>query len=388
MDGKKMTRRSASNRESKQNQIPWEERLQDHNNKKTEYLENCLFRGCNPDTTIKRLHSALTSVFNRVQIEDPSHPEGRRQLLCWDLLDPKLGATYISRISTSLLHDELAPGTRRHYMRDLRVFCEFIVAKPNIPGPTATTVTDKYGPIALNFTKYDLPTHAQDRPVKKRYALSLELLHYFYEFLRTEYLCKHKRPHAAARDYTAIVLQAETGLRTSELLAIRSGGSNSDVDWAKGRIRVLGKGKAFGGKRIRWVPLTPMASAVLSVFEQRFRPMFPISSEKDYLFLDNNGKRLMAYQYARIFRKIVQQARNFGVPLPEDLRPHDLRRTFATNSLEKNPGGYRQVLKYLGHTYPSSAAPYLIATDDDVEEQQTDLIDVFVNPDTNMWGRK
>ena len=116
--------------------------------------------------------------------------------------------------------------------------------------------------------------------------------------------------------------------------------------------------------------------------------MFPISSEKDYLFLDNNGKRLMAYQYARIFRKIVQQARNFGVPLPEDLRPHDLRRTFATNSLEKNPSGYRQVLKYLGHTYPSSAAPYLIATDDDVEEQQTDLIDVFVDPDTNMWGRK
>jgi integrase len=151
---------------------------------------------------------------------------------------------------------------------------------------------------------------------------------------------------------------------------------------------VFGKGKAFGGKRIRWVPLTPMASAVLSVFEQRFRPMFPISGEKDYLFLDNNGKRLMAYQYARIFRKIVQQARDYGVPLPEDLRPHDLRRTFATNSLEKNPNGYCLVLKHLGHAYPSSAAPYLIATDDDVEEQQADLIDVFVDPDINMWGRK
>ena len=96
----------------------------------------------------------------------------------------------------------------------------------------------------------------------------------------------------------------------------------------------------------------------------------------------------MAYQYARIFRKIVQQARDYGVPLPEDLRPHDLRRTFATNSLEKNPNGYCQVLKYLGHAYPSSAAPYLIATDDDVEEQQADLIDVFVDPDINMWGRK
>jgi hypothetical protein len=114
-----MTKQSASNGETKQHQIPWEERLEDHNNKKTEYLENCLFRGCNPETTIKTLDSALTSIFNRVQIEDPTHPAGRRPLLCWDLLDPELGWTYIRLISTSLLQDELAPGTRRHYMRDL-----------------------------------------------------------------------------------------------------------------------------------------------------------------------------------------------------------------------------------------------------------------------------
>src|SRR5215813_13254838 len=114
MDGRKMTRRSASKREAKQNQIPWEERLEDHNNKKTEYLENCLFRGCNPDTTIKRLNSALTSIFNRVQIEDATHPEGRRRLLCWDLLDPKLGATDISLISTSL-HARSPSILRVHY---------------------------------------------------------------------------------------------------------------------------------------------------------------------------------------------------------------------------------------------------------------------------------
>src|ERR1043165_9401379 len=58
----KMTKKSASNGESKQHQTSWEERLEDHNNKKTEYLENCLFRGCNPETTIKTLDSALTSI--------------------------------------------------------------------------------------------------------------------------------------------------------------------------------------------------------------------------------------------------------------------------------------------------------------------------------------
>ena len=57
-----------------------------------------------------------------------------------------------------------------------------------------------------------------------------------------------------------------------------------------------------------------------------------------------------------------------------------LRRTFATNEYQKNPLAYRKVLKQLGHSYPSSAAPYLIATDEDVEEQQGDLIDIFIDP--------
>lgn len=184
-------------------------------------------------------------MFNRVQIEDPTHSEGRRLLLVWDLLDPQLGSGYIGLITTSLLQDDLSPGTRRHYMRNLLQFCEFIIEKPTIPGRTVVAVKDKYGAIELNFTKYDLPIHTQDRPVKKRYALALALLYYFYEFLRTAYLSNHKVPHAGARDYAAIVLQAETGLRVSELLAIRSSGDSSDIDWAGGRIRVFGKGKAF-----------------------------------------------------------------------------------------------------------------------------------------------
>jgi integrase len=323
-------------------------------------------------------------VFNRVQIEDPTHPEGRRHIVCWDVLDPLRGSALVGLITASLLQDELSHGTRRRYMGAFRGFCAFIIEKPSIPGPSVVMVAEKYGPITISFTRYDLPIHAQDRPVKKRYALALLLLHYLYEFLRTEYL----PPHAAARDYAAIVLQAETGLRVRELLAIPLGGESCDVDWETGRIRVFGKGKAYSGKRIRWVPLSPMSIAVLKVFIEMFRPMFPTSCEKDYLFLDNNGHRLMPYQYARNFRKIILLARQFGVLIPEDLRSHDLRRTFATNTLEENPMGYRKLLKQLGHAYPSSAAPYLVATDNDVEDQQSDLIDLFVDPAIDMWGKK
>ena len=97
----------------------------------------------------------------------------------------------------------------------------------------------------------------------------------FYEFLRTEYLPNHALPHLGAQDYTAIVLQAEIGARTSELLGIRSSGESCDIDWQTGRVRLFGKGKAFSGKRVRTVPLTPFAMEVLRVFEKIFKPMFP-----------------------------------------------------------------------------------------------------------------
>jgi integrase len=378
---------SASSGQDEGRNISWEERLQDHNNKKTEFLENCLFRGCT-DSTVKSLNSSLTSVFNRVHIEDPTHPEGRRHLVCFDVLDPVRGSTYIGLVTMSLLQDDLSHGTRRRYMSALREFCAFVVEKPNIPGPSVVMVAEKYGPIALKFSRYDLPIHAQDRPVKQRYALALLLLHCLYEYLRKEYLPHHKLAHAAARDYAAIVLQAETGLRVSELLAIRVIGESCDVDWGTNRIRVFGKGRAYGGKRIRWVPLSPMSIAVLKVFIATFRPMFPTSCEKDYLFLDNNGRRFMPYQYARNFRKIIRLARQFGVLVPEDLRSHDLRRTFATNFLAENPMAYRKLLKHLGHTYPSSVAPYLVATDHDAEDQQSDLIDLFIDPAIDKLGEE
>jgi integrase len=226
--------------------------------------------------------------------------------------------------------------------------------------------------------------HAEDRPAKPRYALSPALLEEFYEFLRTEYLPNHSLPHLGAQDYTAIVLQTELGSRSSELLGIRS----CDIDWQRDRVRLFGKAKPFSGKRIRTVPPTPFAMEVLRVFQKIFKPMFLQSAASEYLFLDKDGDRLTVNQYYKTFEKIVELALDAGLPLPEDLRPHDLRRTSSTNDLEENPLAYRKILRKLGHTYPSSAAPYLIATDADVEDELGDLIDIFVDPYIEKRGTK
>ncbi len=359
--------------------VPWEERLKDHNNKIDEYLQNCIFRGCSIDGTIYQREVLLQSIFRRVPITDATHPTGQGHLLIWGLLSPAFGSRYLSLIVSSLLKDDLALATRRRYMNDLRDLCEYVLAKPHIPGGNGIRITDKYGPITAPFSKYDLPIHAADRPRRKRYALAPKLRDDFFEFLRIKYLPNNFLPHVGARNYI--------GARSSELLGIRSGGESCDVDRLKDRVRLFGKGSAYSGKRLRWVPLTPLAAEVLKTFQKVFKPMFPKSPQSDYLFLNEDGSRLTKFWYWKTFRKIIDLARDAGVQVPDDLRPHDLRRTFATNELQKNPLAYRKVLKHLGHSYPSSAAPYLIATDEDVEEEQGDLIDIFVDPHVDKWER-
>lgn len=362
----------------------WTEEAADHANKVDEFLQNCLFRGCQADSTVRTRASVLRSMFRRVEVEDARCPGGKRHLFIWELLDARTGPGYLSAIINSLLADNVAPGTRRKYMNDLRAFCEYVVAKPNLIGEPRLTLSAKYGPITLTFTKFDLPIHSADKPVRKRYALSVAIKIAFIEFLRTCYLPQHPMPHIAARDYAMIVLQVEIGARASEVLGIRVSGTGCDIDHSKGRVRLFGKGRRYSGKRIRWASLTPLAKEVLHSFEKVFRPMTPGASQSDFLFLNEEGKQITARRYSKMFRKVIELATAAGVMVPKDLVPHDLRRTYATNEMSKNPMLYWKILKQLGHSWGSSAAPYLICTDDEAVEELDDLLDIFIDPDIDM----
>jgi len=106
--------------------IPWEEQLQDHNLKLEEYLQNLLFRGCTYESTIRSSRAVLKRLFDLMQIEDPNHPRGRRQMLVWEILDPKLGSSRLGLLMSLLWQGNLAHGTKRKYLRELRSFCEYI----------------------------------------------------------------------------------------------------------------------------------------------------------------------------------------------------------------------------------------------------------------------
>lgn len=123
--------------------IPWEERLDDHNNKISEYLQNCLFRGCNYETTIAGARTVLKRIFNRVELDDPTHPLGRRPICFWEFMDPEFGSPRLGLLTTHLLNEHLARSTKRKYMSELLHFFEYVLAKPNIAGTSEETFPNK-----------------------------------------------------------------------------------------------------------------------------------------------------------------------------------------------------------------------------------------------------
>src|SRR5215510_248761 len=84
--------------------ISWEEQLHDHNQKIEEYLQNRVFRGCTYESTVRDARTVLKRLFDLVPIEDPNHPDGRRHMLVWELLDPVRGSSRCGVLMSSLLH--------------------------------------------------------------------------------------------------------------------------------------------------------------------------------------------------------------------------------------------------------------------------------------------
>ena len=53
--------------EMQAHQVPWEEQFEDHENKIDEYMQNCIFRGCSVEGTVRR-KAELHTVFRRIEI--------------------------------------------------------------------------------------------------------------------------------------------------------------------------------------------------------------------------------------------------------------------------------------------------------------------------------
>lgn len=163
---------------------------------------------------------------------------------------------------------------------------------------------------------------------------------------------------AAATHETVIGLLAATGMRVGEALRLDRG----DVDWTEGVLAV----RESKFRKSRRVPVAASTLAALKAYagvrdQLRMHPVAPS------FFVSLRGTRPGYEVVDQVFRRLCDGA-GVGVGSPTPPRVHDLRHTFAVNTLL---GWYRSgedvearlpwLSTYLGHRDPRSTYWYLSA---------------------------
>jgi integrase/recombinase XerD len=159
--------------------------------------------------------------------------------------------------------------------------------------------------------------------------------------LLTEPDASHPR---GLRDKALIELLYATGLRVSELLALKLG----DVNLDGGYLSCIGK-----GDKERIVPLGESAATWVRRYIADGRPQLLKARKSNWLFVNARG----GAQLSRVgFWKLLKE---YGIKagVSRDLSPHVLRHSFATHLLD---GGadLRAIQEMLGHTSVSTTQIY------------------------------
>ncbi len=146
----------------------------------------------------------------------------------------------------------------------------------------------------------------------------------------------------ALRDHAAFSVMAYAGLRIEEAARLRA----EDLSFSRGAEEVVvARGK---GDKERVVPMSPRLKRSLRRYLRVRGVLIGATTAEDPgdLFLNEKGTRCSENTVRRRFYGWVRRTsiRKTG------LTPHDLRRTFATRYLQKNPGHHLELAELMGHS--------------------------------------
>ena len=136
------------------------------------------------------------------------------------------------------------------------------------------------------------------------------------------------------RDSAMLQMLYSTGVRVSELVALRTVDLHSDL----GYVQVTGK-----GSKQRLVPVGRPALSAVAEYQAQARPLLLGRRSSPFLFITRRGTRMTRECFWRIVHATGRRA---GIRQP--LTPHLLRHSFATHLLARG-ADLRSVQQMLGH---------------------------------------
>jgi len=171
---------------------------------------------------------------------------------------------------------------------------------------------------------------------------------------------QHPSEHRGETYATLIGLLAVTGMRIGEAIRL----DLDDLDWSEGALTI--RASKFG--KSREVVLHPTTVGALRAYAERRRQLRPRPRTPSF-FVSLTGTRLIYQNVHFTFHELVEEA-GIGPRSPRCRpRPHDLRHTFAVNTLLAwyrdgldVPGRMHLLSTYLGHLDPTDTYWYLSAT--------------------------
>lgn len=161
-----------------------------------------------------------------------------------------------------------------------------------------------------------------------------------------------KSNYCDLRDYTITLLMLDTGIRTSELMALR------ENDYSIDQMSITIRPEVSKTSRGRIVFLSPMTNTALKKF-LKVKP----KEWDDWLFPTRDGLQLQSNVLGRNFRKYCKRA---GV----QFTPYQLRHSFATFYLQ-NGGDLFTLQRQMGHSDLQMTKRYTEISDSQISKSHS-----------------
>ena len=156
----------------------------------------------------------------------------------------------------------------------------------------------------------------------------------------------------AARDHAAFCVMIYAGLRIEETTSL----TLEDLSFIRGGEEVrVAKGK---GNKERVVPMSPKLGSSLKRYLKVREGLAPAgNAAPPHLFLNDKGVRVTENT---LRRRLYSWVRKSSIK-KQEIKPHDLRRTFGTWFLQANPGHVRELAELMGHSDLSQVMKYALS---------------------------